>query len=431
MALQPGLILAGQQFDLAGSMGAGNQLAAQTNQLRDQNALRDVYRTQGAGILQGNQQSLNALAAVDPNLAINAQGGVLSNQTTTRQLEIINAEEKRAIAEAARNMDEAQKAEALKATQQQVLKFVMAPDASTFDRMVTEAGKPELAGMFDQRQRLGALYMDDFTKAFETAVGPAANPAALTEGAPAGKMWVDPTNRALGVKDLPGAGGIEWRDATPQEAARYGAAAGQISTKTGAFKPFNPPRNTTTEVGPDGTLRIIQGPGNGGKVDVGDAISPAGIDEAKNLITDILKTDPKTLARITGSVAGGGGNNVDELGAPARLYYGDDGVATIEKLGQLGSQAWFAARDMLKGGGQITDYESKKAEAAVARLSRTKSPEDLKAALQELLDAIQAGEEKLRAAGRLGSVADPAATPPAAGDLSDDDLLKLYGADRG
>lgn len=421
MSLNPSIILAGQPIDIVGSMSRGNELAAQTNQLQDQNALRQVYKTQGAGLLSGNQSSLNALAAIDPNLALGVQGGVLQNQTAQRSFEIMNAQEKRAIAEAAAQMDEREKAEALKAAQGEVLKFVMAPDEATFNQMVTQAGKPELVGMWANRQRLGALYMDDFTKAFEMVTkGP--DQSALTDGAPAGKMWVDPNNRALGVKDLPGASTIEWRDATPEEAARFGAAAGQISTKTGAFKPFNPPSNTTTEVAPDGTLRIIQGSG-GGKVDVGDAISPAGIDEAKNLITDILNTDAKTLARITGSVAGGGGNNVDELSAPARLYYGDDGVATIEKLGQLGSQAWFAARDMLKGGGQITDYESKKAEAAVARLSRTKSPADLKAALQELLDAIQAGEEKLRAAGKLAPAA--TAAPTADGGLTADDLQYL------
>jgi hypothetical protein len=174
MALNPSIILAGQQFDLAGSMGAGNQLAAQTNQLRDQNALRDVYRTQGAGILQGNQGSLNALAAVDPNLAINAQGGVLQNQTATRQLEVLNAQEKRAIAEAARNMDEAQKAQAAAAVKQEVLQFIAAPTPEIFDQMVTQAGKPELAGMWANRQVLGAQYVSSVEEALALSQGPAA-----------------------------------------------------------------------------------------------------------------------------------------------------------------------------------------------------------------------------------------------------------------
>lgn len=385
-----------QPIDFVGSMAAGNQLAAQTNQLRDQNALRDVYRTQGAGILQGNQSSLNALAALDPITALNAQGNVLQNRNAERSFEIMNAQERRAIADAARTMDEQEKAAALEEAKREVFRIIAAPTPEIFDQMVTEAGKPELRGQWANRQMLGADYVSSVEEAMKLGAGP------------------EP---------------LEWRDATPEEAARYNATAGQISTKTGAFKPFDAPRNTTTEVGPDGTLRIIQGSGAGNKLDVGDTISPAGIDEAKNLISDILKTDDRTMDRITGSVMGGGGNNVDELPALQRLYYGEDGLAVIEKLGQLGSQAWFAARDMLKGGGQITDYESKKAEAAVARLSRTKDPAELKAALQELLDAINAGEEKLRKAGRLGATEAPTVNPPAGAtpEVSDDELLQMYG----
>jgi hypothetical protein len=187
MALNPSIILAGQQFDLAGSMGAGNQLAAQTNQLRDQNALRQVYQTQGAGILAGEQPALNALAAVDPNLAINAQGGVLQNQTATRQLEVLNAQEKRAIADAARNMDEAQKAQAAAAVKQEVLQFIAAPTPEIFDQMVTQAGKPELAGMWANRQVLGAQYVSSVEEALKLSQGPA-KPVPLSS---AGKFFAD------------------------------------------------------------------------------------------------------------------------------------------------------------------------------------------------------------------------------------------------
>jgi hypothetical protein len=381
------IILAGQPVDVAGALGAGNQLAAQTNQLRDQNALRDVYRTQGAGIMAGDQRSLNALAAIDPITAQTAQSNVLQNRTATRQLEILNAQELRQIEAAKAQMTAAEAAAAAARIEDAVKASLAAQTPEQFDQIVTQFGAPELVGQFAMREAYASKAMS-MAEAFKANAPPEA---------------------------------LEWRDATPEEAARYNATAGQISTKTGAFKPFNAPRNTTTEVGPDGTLRIIQGSGSGNKLDVGDTISPAGIDEAKNLISDILKTDNNVMARITGSIMGGGGNDVEQLSMFQRAYYGEDGLATIERLGQLGSQAWFAARDMLKGGGQITDYESKKAEAAVARLSRTKDPAELKSALQELLDAINVGEEKLRKAGRLGVAEAPAGAaadiPPGAIDL--------------
>lgn len=393
MSLNPSIILAGANPDILGAMSRGNELAAQTNTLRDQNALRQVYQTQGAGLLQGNQSSLNALAAIDPVQALNVQGGALQNRTAQRSFEIMNAQEKRAIAEAAAQMDEAQKAAAAEATRRQVQQFVAAPSAEVWDQLVTQAGKPELVGQWANRQVIAAEYVSSVEDALALSQGP----------------------------EQP-----KWRAATPQEAGAYGAVGGQINDETGEFKAINPPRNTVIEAMPGGGVRVVEGSGAGGKTDVGDAISPAGIDEAKTLIKDILGTDDRTMARITGSVMGGGGNSVDEIPALQRLYYGEEGVAVIEKLGQLGSQAWFAARDMLKGGGQITDYESKKAEAAVARLSRTKDPKELKAALQELYDAIETGEEKLRAAGRLAA---PAAPATGGADFSTVDMNGLLAVD--
>lgn len=417
MALNPSIILAGQQFDLAGSMVRGNELAAQTNALQDQNALRQVYRTEGAGILQGNQGSLNALAAVDPNLAIGAQGGVLQNQTAARSLEVLNAQEKRAIAEAARNMDEAQKAEAAAKVKQQVLGFIAAPTPEIFDQMVTQAGKPELAGMWANRQVLGAQYVSSVEEALKLSQGP--DQSALTDGAPAGKMWIDPNNRALGVKDLPGAAKPEAPytaqgklkadlDAGRIDQSQFEAGMAALAPKGTKFT-FDPATNQMT---------FTEGAGVGsptGEPLVGDVYNPGEVQAAVGLIDQIMNTDPKVFNRITGTIAGGGGNNIDDLNAAQRFYYGDEGVATIEKLGQLGSQTWLAAREMLKGGGPITDYESRKAEAAVARLSRAKGPEELKAALQELRDAITDGEAKLRAAGRLGVASTPPATPSAGG----------------
>lgn len=50
---------------------------------------------------------------------------------------------------------------------------------------------------------------------------------------------------------------------------------------------------------------------------------------------------------------------------------------------QLSGQAFMAARQALKGGGQITDFEGKRAEAAFARFDDTQSPEDYRVALLE------------------------------------------------
>ncbi len=160
---------------------------------------------------------------------------------------------------------------------------------------------------------------------------------------------------------------------------------------------------TQTIRNPDGTETTIQigGPAGGpaaGEVTVGDVYDPNEIQGVVEMIDEIAK-DP-ALPQVVGNRAllVGGGNQVAEMNTFQRMAYGTGGLNVIEKIGQLQSNAWLAARKMLKGGGPITDYESRKAEAAVARLERPKDVKDYVAALQELRDAITEGEAKLRAA---------------------------------
>jgi hypothetical protein len=116
-----------------------------------------------------------------------------------------------------------------------------------------------------------------------------------------------------------------------------------------------------------------------------------------SLIDEIAK-DP-ALPGVTGSWEGGGGNNVDEFSGTRRAYYGDAGLSVIQKIAQLQGNAWLGARALLKGGGAITDYESRKAEAAMARLSRAQGDKEFQAALTDLKTAIQDGMAKLEGAG--------------------------------
>jgi flagellar protein FlgJ len=92
----------------------------------------------------------------------------------------------------------------------------------------------------------------------------------------------------------------------------------------------------------------------------------------------------------------------------------DDGRRALTRYTKMEGTAFLEGRAMLKGGGAITDFESKKAEAAFARLSRSLSESDAREALNEFKEAVQAGVEKLRAKARGGSApsaAAPTATP--------------------
>ncbi|WP_152971108.1 hypothetical protein [Rhizobium ecuadorense] len=71
-------------------------------------------------------------------------------------------------------------------------------------------------------------------------------------------------------------------------------------------------------------------------------------------------------------------------------------------INQLGGGAFLQARTLLKGGGQITDFEGKKAEQAYIRLNQAQGPEDFKAALDDFNDAVQSGLAKLAAQANHG-----------------------------
>ena len=182
------------------------------------------------------------------------------------------------------------------------------------------------------------------------------------------------------------------------------------------------PTGTSISVGPDGQLQFTQGVGVGGTgaPTVGQVYNPNEIQSVIGMI-DQIATDPN-LASVVGQKAllVGGGNKISDMNLTQRIAYGQEGLGLIERIGQLQSNAWLSARQMLKGGGAITDYESQKAEAAVARLERPKSKEEFTQALKDLRDAITDGEAKLRAQ-QGGALA------PGGGMPSDDALLNMYG----
>lgn len=64
--------------------------------------------------------------------------------------------------------------------------------------------------------------------------------------------------------------------------------------------------------------------------------------------------------------------------------------------------AFLQARQLLKGGGAITDYEGRKAEEAFARLNKAQSPADFKAALDDFNYFVQQGVKKLQSQAQGG-----------------------------
>lgn len=416
MALDPRIILAGQAPDTMGAFSGGLQTGAMQNQIGRQNALADLYRTQGAGIMAGDTGALNALAGLDPMAAMDVQKQRLGMDATRqgmqiadRRLELMNAEEKRQAEAYARGLSKEQAAAEAAKIEDAVKMGMMAPDAATYDQLMQSVA-PDLVGTFAQRQILAAraMTMADVLKQVQ---GP--DPSAAYKGAPANHMWVDPANPAAGVVPIPG-----YHDKPADDYQRYVEeewAAGRQPLARLDFEQAKKGKGfTTTITNPDGTTTTFSmggAQGGTGAPTVGQAYNPNEVESVLSMIGAIRK-DP-SLSRVIGPLQGGGGNNIDDLGAAQRLYYGGEGLALIEKIGQLQSNAWLSARQMLKGGGAITDYESRKAEAAVARLSRAKDPAKFVEALDELEAAIREGMAKLQGQAPAAPPAAPQSAPAA------------------
>ena len=398
------IILAGQQPDIVNVLARSNEAAQQRINYDQQNALSRTIQQNGPGIMAGDPNALNALARFDPQAALGVQSTRLGMDATRQQMSILGENEKREVEKYARELGKEKAAEEALKIENSVKQALAAPSPEAFDAMVQQMGRPDLVGQYENRNQLAARHMS-VAEVMKMTAGPESEIKV-----PEGLMFADPRKPRDGFVPVPGAATAqEWRAATPQEAAQFGAQAGQINTKTGKFDAQSVPKGTSLTVDPTtGAVTFREGANvNGtGEPTVGDVYNPNEIKGVVQMIDDIA-ADP-SLPRVVGPIMGGGGNDIDQLNVIQRGYYGGQGTALVERIGQLQSNAWLSARAMLKGGGAITDYESKKAEAAVARLSRAKSEAEFRTGLKDLRDAITEGEAKLRG---KGTAANPPAPP--------------------
>lgn len=386
MALNPSIILAGQAPDVMGAMSAGLQQAQNQLAFDRQNALQDLYRTQGAQIMAGDQAALNQLAQFDPMAAMDVQGVFMDRERQARQDARTAVTDSRADQEWEWQVEEykkgitAEQAAAEAAKIEEAVKMgLMAQTPEQWDALMGQLGQSDLVGQFGNREAIAGRYMSvaDVLKRNEPG-DPLTTEAKLAADFQAGRI----------------------------DQATYEAGLARLA-----------PKGTSLTVDPTtGAVTFQEGVGVGGAggTTSGDALRTQ-ITDARSMLDMIsnIANDP-ALPGVTGPVEGGGGNNVDEFGVLQRMYYGDAGLGVIQKIAQLQGNAWLGARALLKGGGAITDYESKKAESAMARLSRAQGDAEFQAALKDLEDALREGIKKLE--GSAQPVAPTAA--PATGNTT-------------
>lgn len=171
MQMNPSLILqAGQTADIMGAMSQGNALAQQQNEMQRQNALAGFMRDNGAALMQGDRNALAGYAQYDPAGAMQMQQRqqdqqwqqderAYQRQRDQRQDSQQDQEWQWKVQEYAAQKTAAERAAEAQQIEDAVKMGLAAPDAATWDAMVTQAGAPDLVGQFDNRKAIGNRYL--------------------------------------------------------------------------------------------------------------------------------------------------------------------------------------------------------------------------------------------------------------------------------
>ena len=234
MAMNALIPLMGTSPDIAGSYGRGMEVRQQGIENDRRNALAAMLQQQGPGIMAGDQNALAALAGYDPQMAVGIQSQQLGQKATRQNMQIDQQKLKlameagqRAAAEHGARMSAFEREQAAAETEAFVQQIAMAWQAGPeeYTRVA-----PQLFG------QAGVDQVPSYENVPYLMANMGATAAAFTREAPT------------------------WRPLTPEEAATYGVAAGQIDTKTGKVQPINPPSGMTV-FGPNGNPIVQTGPG--------------------------------------------------------------------------------------------------------------------------------------------------------------------------
>lgn len=207
MALDPRIILAGQQPDIVNTLDRSNIAAARANQMQDKRQMNALYQQHGQGLVSGDRGAINALAAADPAQALEFSQVHRGNRMQDGQIAMKMAEYKRGLS-----------AEQAAAEAEQIKRGVfMASGAQTpeeWDSVARQLGQEQLVGQFDQKDILLRQYMTA-AQILEANEGPQPD-YQIVDG-----QYVDRNNPQAGAQAVPGFVPRDTKDsAKEQEIAR-------------------------------------------------------------------------------------------------------------------------------------------------------------------------------------------------------------------
>ena len=381
--MDAGIILAGQTPDILGAMDRGRMAAESQINLNRQNALAQLFKEQGAGILAGDQNALNALAGMDPNAAMAAQQNLLGMQAQKQEMAFSAEKMGMLREESKREAEAALAAQADKLTAEQL---------AAEHQALSEALS---GGAFFYQNKDKAGY-DAFLKS--KGLDPAEFPF---ESFPAHAATVEGVLDAMKAFSGQSAGTeyglqpIYGRDAqgnlVVMQAGKDGTA---VATKL--------PEGVT----PDLSIKTEEA-ARGAAVGKASGEALAAIPGA----TEAVKLMDKQIEDIVTD------KYLPKMIGPMDSYLPNvsaDANRVQSKLDQLGGVAFLQAYQMLRGGGAITEIEGQRATDALARMNTAQNEADFVQALRDFQYAVKSGLEKM-AATSGATTAPGSGSPPAAG----------------
>ena len=160
MSYDSRIILGAQQFDLGAAMNAGLEMAARQKQVDQQNALANFYKTQGANILAGDQNALNALAGFDPAAAMGIQSQRQSMAYADEDQEAQRAAAQREAERYAKEVGAEKAAADAAELRANTMQALAAPTPEAFDAMMIANGRPDMVGQWESREMLAIPYLE-------------------------------------------------------------------------------------------------------------------------------------------------------------------------------------------------------------------------------------------------------------------------------
>jgi len=403
MALNPNIILAGQQPDIVNALARSTQSAGMAQQVQQEAKKNAFLGRNGAALMAGDQQALSGFAQFDPvgatNMLSTRQGMNIAAQTNARAASKQSAE-MLAIVNKMSAAEAAQELAATEAAMRQATTYFLQGNLAGVNSVLSAEGIGELQSL-DQYEAI-ALGFKDATEMLKAKaeMEAARNPKPADdygryrqEEIAAGRQPLDRIRYHRELKATPPAPSSE---PAAIAALRFRAQEAGLVPGSPEYQTFmangGSGGKATTVYDPATGRPLVQIGGNPSQ-DAGK-LQPSSPQSMLNTIDGILG-DP-ALDSATG------------IFSFLQMVPGTEQRRVGARIRQLDGQAFLQAFESLKGGGQITEIEGTKATQAIGRLDSAQRPEDYRAALAELRDLLLIARDRPQ-----GWAEQQAATTPA------------------